>query len=364
MRAGGGLRIYLDRPWFVSGFAEMLAVVLPRPGAGEDLLDTKLKPFVTQWGGDPIWPVGQVHSLAPGRSAFPLAKWRPPIPVEGHLSDPSWAEEGSDLPQGDFRVEDLPNPVLPEDAEARLNVAPHALGYDATRGLWYSDIVIRPGNAYFPFVRLALARYHPVSVDGAHLSNVVLAEFQQLTPDRLAVVTYGPSDAKARVAIHGVGMATTHAELRTVDDAAVARRRVEALSTRDLEARATRLPAQVERARGRLEAENFKALLDDPLLISALQPPLLWQGEVALPATPHGGRRRLLITEREVYQSREGPTAGSGLPRIEFRIDTQVLDAAADPEIGWRTVEAHTETAHGGLIVQASRIVYAETVEI
>ena len=50
---GGGLRVYLRRPWLASGYMEMLAVVLPRPG--EASAEHRLAPFVTQWGADPAW---------------------------------------------------------------------------------------------------------------------------------------------------------------------------------------------------------------------------------------------------------------------------------------------------------------------
>src|SRR5205085_202215 len=151
---------------------------------------------------DPIWHIGSVTTAAPPRASFPLAKWRAPIPMDAGLP----AEEGSDLPPGDFPHENLVNPTLPDSPAAKLNVAPHAVGYDATRRLWYADIVIRPATAYFPFVRLALARYCPVSVPGAHLSPVILTEFLQLAPDRLALVTHGVSAGKATVAVHGTGM--------------------------------------------------------------------------------------------------------------------------------------------------------------
>jgi hypothetical protein len=48
------------------------------------------------------------------------------------------------------------------------------------------------GEAYFPFVRLALARYQPQSVPDAHLSRVVLVDFAQLVPNRSASVTFDP----------------------------------------------------------------------------------------------------------------------------------------------------------------------------
>ncbi len=45
-----------------------------------------------------------------------------------------------------------------------------------------------PGRSYYPFIRLALSRYHPISAPGAHISPTVTTEFVQLTPDRLASV--------------------------------------------------------------------------------------------------------------------------------------------------------------------------------
>jgi hypothetical protein len=54
--------------------------------------------------------------------------------------------------------------------------------------LWYCDVEIENGDAYYPFVRLALARYQPYSVPNAHLSRVVMTDFIQLAPDRTAVV--------------------------------------------------------------------------------------------------------------------------------------------------------------------------------
>ncbi len=59
-RRGGGLRVYLDRPWLSSGEREMLgAVIWPRAldyfaGANNELAP-ELMPYVSQWGMDPIW---------------------------------------------------------------------------------------------------------------------------------------------------------------------------------------------------------------------------------------------------------------------------------------------------------------------
>jgi hypothetical protein len=92
-----------------------------------------------------------------------------------------------------------------EETAAPFSVAGHAVNYNADRQLWYCDIEIDPGDAYFPFVRLALARYQPESVADCHLSRVVLAEFAQLMPNRSASMTLDPIDlTRLDLAISGL----------------------------------------------------------------------------------------------------------------------------------------------------------------
>jgi hypothetical protein len=72
------------------------------------------------------------------------------------------------------------------------------------------------GEAYFPFVRLALARYQPQSVPDAHLSRVVLADFAQLVPDRSASLTFDPVEPTfVQVAINGLTYAGPGAVVMT-----------------------------------------------------------------------------------------------------------------------------------------------------
>ena len=81
------------------------------------------------------------------------------------------------------------------------------MSYDDAHGrrLWYCDIQMDMGEAYFPFVRLALARYQPQSIANAHLSRVVLADFIQLLPDRAASITFDPIDPTAvQLAVNGL----------------------------------------------------------------------------------------------------------------------------------------------------------------
>ena len=64
----------------------------------------------------------------------------------------------------------------------------HEVGFDTDRKLWYCDILRDAAEADWPFVHLTLASFQPKSLDGLHISRVILAEFIQLTPDRSASI--------------------------------------------------------------------------------------------------------------------------------------------------------------------------------
>jgi hypothetical protein len=217
LRKGGGLRVYLERPWFSSGDGELLAVILTSipwvptervstdsPAAASQntmqaQMRTKpiqlvkpmvnaqwkgslklptvpdaLRPYVTLWGMDPIWRAGEISTPQyPAPGDFPLAE-----EMLGGLTIP-------ELPE-------FPENAKPSDhpASQTFTAIGHKVAYDEERALWYCDIEIDPHDAYFPFVRLALARFQPCSVASAHLSKVVTADFIQLAPDRTISVTF------------------------------------------------------------------------------------------------------------------------------------------------------------------------------
>jgi hypothetical protein len=197
-RRGGGLRVYLDRPWNVSGYGEMLAVVLaPSDFKGEpesEPVGHPYKKLVTQWGNDPIWGSPFVSGIAPSRSSFPLARTAPDS-AGGWLPEGAPATE-ADQPPGGFAVTGL------GPSETRLEIAPHDVFYDTDRELWYCDIEIDQGASYWPMVRLALARYQPVSAPGAELSEVVLADVMPLVADRWLNVRRD-GEARVRVTVFG-----------------------------------------------------------------------------------------------------------------------------------------------------------------
>ncbi len=169
-RRGGGLRVYMDRPWWSSGEGELLGVVIwPRPRVRVSRGIVALKPpevpnalqtLVTQWGMDPIWTSQPLDVDTPSTAHFTRAV----------------------ATQSGVTLDELPG--------TSVAVAGHEVGYDEDRKLWYCDIDIDVGDAYYPFIRLALARYQPDSVKDAYVSRVVLADFAQVAPDRTVSVAF------------------------------------------------------------------------------------------------------------------------------------------------------------------------------
>lgn len=172
-RTGGGLRVYMERPWWSSGDGELLGVVIwprPRALAGQGTvallppeIPNELRTLATQWGMDPIWT-------------------SEPLEVDTPITDHFTRAVATN---SDLTLDELPGTTV--------SVAGHKVGYDEDRQLWYCDIDIDVGDAYYPFIRLALARYQPDSVDDAHLSRVVLADFAQVAPNRTVSVAFASS---------------------------------------------------------------------------------------------------------------------------------------------------------------------------
>lgn len=185
IRYGGGLRVWLNRPWFSSGAGELLGVALWN-GANGPLNDAnrdKFKNVFTQWGMDPIWRTAALHA-APEIRHFPDA-----VSSDFHVS----------LEEASARIS--------ESEPGRVDVVGFEPQYDAERKLWFADLTIDllDGPTYAPFVRLALVRYQPHALDDARISRVALASFAQLTPDRVATVTADPHHQRTlRITISGV----------------------------------------------------------------------------------------------------------------------------------------------------------------
>ncbi|NCJ07927.1 hypothetical protein GS597_15710 [Synechococcales cyanobacterium C] len=178
VRFGGGLRVYLERPWFSSGEGELLGMTLFQYGSGVDIEDSRerdrWKSLITQWGNDPIWQT-------PGLSQVP---------------------QFNDFPDAIAQEQSL---KLEEDPSKRVGVVGYPVAFDAQQQKWYCDLTIDAGTTYSPFVRLALVRYQPYALVDAKLSRVVLADFVQLTPERSVMLTADPyQPGQLRIAISGI----------------------------------------------------------------------------------------------------------------------------------------------------------------
>jgi hypothetical protein len=164
-----GVRIYLERPWYSSGEGELLAVLVA-PGG----FDTGAENYVSQWGADPIWRSSEV----PRRGMF--------LEFDNLIRT-----LGIDTRPGDARPV-APPVTMPYDAvkgSPQVTVLGYQPQYNQERELWYVDVAIDPGDKFWPFVRLAVARYQPESINGCHLSAPVKCDFVQLLPERIASVS-------------------------------------------------------------------------------------------------------------------------------------------------------------------------------
>lgn len=177
-RMGGGLRIYLKRPWYSTGEDEMLAVILPQ--YKQSMLSmVAASPgytnYYTHWGIDPILYGQRPANVSPGIEEFRLK----PV-IDSGLQ-------------------------YPGQPGALAKVVAYPVHFDTDRQMWFCDIAIDPGQMYFPFVKLFLARYQPHSVREENsdvcLSPIVAAKMTQLMPERKATLTFKKDDQNSRFTI-------------------------------------------------------------------------------------------------------------------------------------------------------------------
>jgi len=276
VRFGGGLRVYLNRPWFSSGEGELLGVALwsyqngPLDTAARD----KFKPFFTQWGMDPIW---QTDSLAgaPDVFAFP---------------DADDSEVNLSIEEASARQ--------PDGRPGRISVVGFAPRYDEGRKLWFADLTINlSSETYMPFVRLALVRYQPHALADAKVSRVVLADFAQLTPDRSAMVTADPHHPRTvRVVVSGVAPRGPAAVIQAEPMPA------------NLSPRPTRIRVRVQQHDDTMDSDLAwtevspgvaKVVTDKDGHVAGDADLAIWSGTVQFVNKPAAGKFRLLIEEHE-----------------------------------------------------------------
>jgi hypothetical protein len=269
-RSGGGLRIYLERPWLVSGPGERLGVVLLNrdlAALGESLLRERLGGLVTQWGLDPVM------GLRDDALVSTLSQRLVPETESRLFASRALAELGGEGLEG--------------SAETPLIQLIHVpVAFSAERGLWHADLRLNPGKMYCPFVRLALVRYQPESLEGLWLSPVTLAEPIQLLPDRRCVVRLD-NPQQVEVALLGAS-AWGYTGGPTS-------------GTTDLRPNTVELQIEANTANG--SELDWQPIGDGPTVLHAVEREMgaFWVGVIARPIPVPMQRHRLRISEYERF---------------------------------------------------------------
>ena len=153
------------------------------PTANDVALDQK----VSQWGADPVW-----------RQRGPVV--RPMLLEFDHLFHQLGFDDRdrSAYPVAAARL----LPLVDDNNQAQVTVLGYPPHYDKTRKLYYVDVAIDPGAAFWPFVRLVVARYQPDSLPGLHLSPTVRLDYSQMLPARTATLSRVAAD-RVHVVVNG-----------------------------------------------------------------------------------------------------------------------------------------------------------------
>lgn len=221
-----GVRLWLARPWFSSGDGELLGVLVfdtdewvrdPEPNGP---WKHRQKPVqapdgaTSLWAADPIATHGGPSSLptlppllglehllvdlaeATAEQAFQVVP-----PIDGRplgSSNRAWPQRHGSPVAVAARV-----PLLDVNTHPEARVLGYVPVFDEQSKRWYVDIAMEETPALWPFVRLAVARWQPHSIEGAELSAITLAGWVQPLPTRTLTVTR-PDSSHVQVTLSGV----------------------------------------------------------------------------------------------------------------------------------------------------------------
>jgi hypothetical protein len=248
----GGIRVVLDRPWFTSGPGEQLGVVVPRPGQ-------ELPPTVgSQLGSDPTW----------------TGAFTPNMPV--------------------LAAAMLTGGVVHPDVTLADGTHVDVVGYepvlDLERNLWHVDVTFDMSTVpapYWPFVRLALTRFQPDSLERAAASEVVLGEPIQLAPHRRLTIAVAGTTVTVSVSGPGPAQRGQNLMLIALDEADHA----------DPDELAWR---PVGSAAGPVVGDSIEARLGDAVKPAPTPGELRWDRTLTMPG-PRGDRTlRVIVRELEL----------------------------------------------------------------
>lgn len=181
VREGGWVRVWFARPWFVTGAGEWPAIIAVGDGQPWDNRDPRYK-YASLIGAD----------LA--RVEFPETNETP---------DPHTAASIYGGWPAAWMVFNSVHLAGVEPAErfdpSALHLCDRGFDYDPTRDEWFMDVQVDTPHVAYPFLRLALVRDQPASIDdvagfsGIRASEVVTPDPITLLPRREMTCTEGVS---------------------------------------------------------------------------------------------------------------------------------------------------------------------------
>lgn len=264
------LAVHLACDWFDSGNGEKLALVLLRPGTGIgsafDDIREKFGTVASFWGADPT-KQGQ-------SSLSKLPDYMELRHLEGMSSHIDYA---------------LP---LPDGSSETLTLVLYEPRFCAEARSWRVEIpVLNPSAVSRPFVRFAFCRYQQYALAGLNVSDVVVADYAQLSDQREALIIRDPAN-KAAVNLTVYGISYEGAE----------------------NSAQPRMSGWVERRCARQEDHREAAWVAEnvpvTLVRSVREGRACWHGELSAAQTSGGDRYRIAIVEEERYR-RDGDGDGA-----------------------------------------------------
>ncbi|WP_239190595.1 hypothetical protein [Candidatus Nitrotoga sp. HW29] len=183
------LCLHMDGDWWDSGEDEMLAVVLIDPtkvsGSFEDVQE-KYSQLASFWGADPTKQSEQNLSRLPN---FMGPQHFIETATPHKLTYPKKNKSGQI-----------------EYVTAYLSLALFKPKFCMDAGSWRVEIpLVNPSAVSRPFVRFAFARYQKYALPDLQLSDIVVADYAQLSDEREAVIMCDPTNNNLiRVTVYGI----------------------------------------------------------------------------------------------------------------------------------------------------------------
>ncbi len=278
-RHGGAVRVYLGRPWFVTGADESLGVILAGPqdslqlppNTGPDIwaydASDTFSQFYSQMGQDPIRRSQPVSALG-----------------QQHFRNVAHQRFIQQLPDAL-----VTNPGAVPEVSARAGPGLRA----AVRGVDGSLVRRHPARRrrvlLVPFLRLAVCRFQPNSLtDDVSISRVSTVDIIQLLPDRRLTLLRHQQDPEITVTLWGRSYLESDHDLAPLVTAQVFSAEPGGQPDETHWQPVPALPA-------------FELRRDDGRR--------LWTAEAQLPPATAGRALRLLVVEREQLASQGGPSA-------------------------------------------------------